>query len=81
METAYYEKSIWTNVIQMIRCLKTGMESEDKEMKHLCLVVICHHLAHMEKEIHLFPPDLYVAEDAKVTLQQLVQRFQTPLSS
>lgn len=81
MESAYYEKSIWGNVIQIIFALREGLQSDDVEMKHLCLVVICHHLDQMEKEIDLLPSDLLVAQDAKVILQQLVQRFQTPLSS
>lgn len=81
MEASYFEKGCWGTVIQIIRCLAEGIPSDDKEMKHLCLVVICHHLAQMEKEMTLFPSDLLVSAEAKATLQRLVQRYPTPLSS
>ena len=81
MEVAYFEKGCWSYVVQMIRCLSEGLRSDDKDMKHLCLVVLAHHLDALQKEAELLPSDLTVAHDSKVTLQQLVQRFQTPLSS
>ena len=81
MEAAYFDKGCWGNLMQVIRCLSAGLSSDDKDMKHLCLVVICHHIAQMEKEMNLFPSDLLVSAEAKATLHQLLQRFPTPLSS
>ena len=81
MEAAYFDKGCWGSLIQIIRCLSAGLPSEDKEMKHLCLVVICHHIAQMEKEMNLFPSDLLISTEARTTLQELLQRFPTPLSS